>query len=73
MLRYISSDINVVFVEALRQFLVTLCKKQKKAIDNGETFGASLGDLSKTFDCLNTFGLSLPTLNIVYDYLSNVK
>ena len=63
----------MVFVEALRQFLVRLLTKHKKAIDNGETFRASLGYLSKTLDSLNTFGLSLPTLNIVYDYLPNVK
>ena len=63
----------MVFVEALWQFLITLLTKYKKVIDNGETFGASLGDLSKTLDSLNTFGLSLPTLNIVYDYLLTVK
>ena len=68
MIRYIPSNINAVL-----QFLVRLLTKHKKAIDNGETFGASLGYLSKTLDSLNTFGLSLPTLNIVYDYLPNVK
>ena len=76
MIRYFLSSINVVFVEALLE-------KQKKVIGNGETFGALLGDLLKTFADyfhhellivkLDTCGLSLPTLKIFYDYLPNVK
>ena len=56
--------------------------KSKSAIDNKETFGAFLTDLSKAFDCLshdlllaklNAFGFSIAALRLVQNYLSNRK
>ena len=65
-----------------QQCLLALLEKWKRAVDNGQMFGALLTDLSKAFDCrdhelliakLNAYGFSLPALKLVHDYLSNRK
>ena len=33
--------------------LLVMIEKRKKAVDNGNVFGALLTDLSKAFDCLS--------------------
>ena len=54
----------------------------KKAVDNGNVFGALLTDLSKAFDCLphdfiiaklNSYGFSLIALNLIHNYLTKRK
>ena len=65
-----------------QQRLLALLEKWKRAVDNGQMFGALLTDLSKAFDCLdhelliaklNAYGFILPALKLVHDYLSNRK
>ena len=59
-----------------------MLEKSKTAVDNKETFGALLIDLSKAFDYLshdlllaksNAYGFSFPTLRLIESYLSNWK
>ena len=59
-----------------------MLEKWKKFVDKGRTFGASLTDLSKTFDCLdhesltaklNAHGFTLPALKLIQNYQSNRK
>ena len=62
--------------------LLAMLEKWKAAVDNKNTFGALLTDLSKAFDCLphdrllaklNAYGFSLSALKLVQSYLSNRK
>ena len=62
--------------------LLAMLEKWTLAVDNKNTFGALLTDLSKAFDCLphdllvaklNADGFSLPALKLVLSYLSNRK
>ena len=62
--------------------LVSLIKKWKKSIDNGEAFRALLTDLSKPFDCLphelliaevDVYGFHKSSLKLIHSYLSNRK
>ena len=75
MLRY-SPSINVWF-SYTHQWLLALLEKWKRNIDNGETFGDLLTELSKAFDCLehelsiakiDGYGFSLPALKSIQDY-----
>ena len=54
----------------------------KEARDNKEAFGTLLTDISKAFDCLShdlliaklrAYGLDLASLEILRDYLTNIK
>ena len=54
----------------------------EKSVDSGGTFGASMTDLSKVFDCLShdlliakldAYGFDKKSLKLVYSYLSNCK
>ena len=54
----------------------------KKAVDNGNVFGALRTDLSKVFDCfphnliiakLNLYGFNLAALNLIHNYLTKWK
>ena len=54
----------------------------KKAVDNGNVFGALRTDLSKVFDCfphnliiakLNLYGFNLTALNLIHNYLTKWK
>ena len=62
--------------------LLTMIEKWKKAVDNGNVFGALLMDLSKAFDCLphdliiaklNSCGFNLKALNLIHNYLIKRK
>ena len=62
--------------------LLPMLEKSKTAVDNKETFGALLIDLSKAFDYLshdlllaksNAYGFSFPALRLIESYLSNWK
>ena len=59
-----------------------MIEKWKKAVDNGNEFGALLTDLSKEFDCLphdlmiakvNSYGFNLTALNLIHNYLTKRK
>ena len=59
-----------------------MLEKSKTAVDDKETFGALLIDLSKAFDYLshdlllaksNAYGFSFPALRLIESYLSNRK
>ena len=61
---------------------LALLEKWKRAIDNGQMFGALSTDLFKAFDCLdhelliaklNAYSFNLPALKLNHDYLSNRK
>ena len=56
--------------------LITMTEKARKIIDKGETFGALLRDLSKTFDCmthklliakLHALNFDINVLNLIFD------
>ena len=62
--------------------LLAMIEKWKKAVDNGNVFGALLTDLSRAFDCLphdliiaksNSYGFNLTTLNLIHNYLTKRK
>ena len=62
--------------------LLSMLEKSKMAVNNKETFGALLTDLSKAFDYLshdlllaksNAYGFSFPALRLIESYLSNWK
>ena len=62
--------------------LVSMLEKWRSAIDNKQSFGALLTDLSKAFDCLShdlliaklsAYGFSLPALRFIYSCLTNRK
>ena len=62
--------------------LLAMIEKWKKAVDNGNVFGALLADLSKAFDCLphdliiaklNSYGFNLTALNLIDNYLTKRK
>ena len=62
--------------------LLAMIEKWKKAVDNGNVFGALLTDLSKTFDSLphdlitaklNSYGFNLTALNLIHNYLTKRK
>ena len=66
----------MVFIST-HQCLLALPEKWLRQIDDGETLGALLTDLSKAFDCidhelsiakLNGYGFSLPALKSIHDY-----
>ena len=59
-----------------------MIEKWKRIVDYGGFFAALLKDLSKAFDCiphdlfiakLEAYGFQTDVLNLVYDYLSNIK
>ena len=59
-----------------------MIEKWKKAVVNGNVFGALLIDLSKAFDCLlhdliiaklNSYGFNLIALNLSHNYLTKRK
>ena len=59
-----------------------MIEKWKKAVDNGNVFGAILMDLSRASDCLphdlifaklNSFGLDLTALNLIHNYFAKRK
>ena len=59
--------------------LLAMIEKWKKAVDNGNVFGALLTDLSKAFDCLphdliiaklNSYGINLTALTLIHNYLT---
>ena len=62
--------------------LISPFEKRHYNVYQGRMFGASLTDLSKTFDCLphdiiiaklNAYGSDMKALNFTYDYLINRK
>ena len=66
----------------MQHCLITLIKKWKKSVDNGDAFGALLTDLSKAFDCLprelliaqvDAYGFKKSSLKLMHSYLSNSK
>ena len=63
-----------------QQCLIILIETWKKHIDNKESFGALLTDLSKAFDCVNhelliaklhAYGLDNSSLRLIHSYLNN--
>ena len=63
-----------------QQCLITLIETWKKYLDNKESFGALLTDLSKAFDCVNhelliaklhAYGLDNSSLRLIHSYLKN--
>ena len=65
-----------------QQCLLAMIEKWKKAVDNGNVFGALLTDLSKAFDCLphdliiaklKSYGFNLTALNLIHNYLTKRK
>ena len=63
-----------------QQCLIILIETWKKYIDNKESFGALLSDLSKAFDCVNhelliaklhAYGLDNSSLRLIHSYLNN--
>ena len=63
-----------------QQCLITLFETWKKYLDNKESFGALLTDLSKAFDCVNhelliaklhAYGLDNSSLRLIHSYLNN--
>ena len=59
-----------------------MIEKWKKAVDNGNVFGAILTDLSRASDCLphdlifaklNSYGLDLTALNLIHNYFAKRK
>ena len=59
--------------------LLAMIETWKKAVDNGNVFGALLTDLSKVFDCLlhdlaiaklNSYGFNLTALNLAHNCLT---
>ena len=62
--------------------LITFIELWRKCLDNKESFGALLTDLSKAFDCVNNeliiaklhaYGLSYSALKLIQSYLSKRK
>ena len=62
--------------------LSTMIEKWKKAVDNGNVFGAIPTDLPKAFDCLphdfiiaklNSYGFNLAALLLIYNFLTKRK
>ena len=65
-----------------QQCLIVMLEKWKKELDNHNTAGALLTDLSKAFDCLNhelliakleAYGFDHESLAFIYSYLSDRK
>ena len=63
-------------------YQLLMLEKVDLAVDNHETYGAPLTDLSKAFNCLSHniliaklhyYGLSSTSLRLVSDYFSNHK
>ena len=63
-----------------QQCLIILIETWKKHIDNKESFGALLTDISKAFDCVNhelliaklhAYGLDNSSLRLIHSYLNN--
>ena len=62
--------------------LLAMIQKFKKALNNGNVFGALLMDFSKAFDCLPhdliiakliSYGFNLTSLNLIHNYLIKWK
>ena len=62
--------------------LLMMLETWKEVRDNKEAFGTLLTDISKAFDCLSNdlliaklraYGLDLASLEILRDYLTNIK
>ena len=60
--------------------MITLIETWKKYLDNKESFGALLTELSKAFECVNpelliaklhAHGLDSPSLELIHNYLNN--
>ena len=60
--------------------MITLIETWKKYLDNKESFGALLTELSKAFECVNpelliatlhAYGLDSPSLELIHNYLNN--
>ena len=65
-----------------QQYLFTMLEKWRSVVDNKNTFGALLTNLSKVFDCLShelllaklhAYGFSISALRPMYIYLKNRK
>ena len=66
----------------VRNIVLLMIDKWKKAVDNNKVLGALLTDLSRAFGCLchdllvaklNAYSMSLPALKMIQDYLQNRK
>ena len=62
--------------------LIAVIEKARKILNNGETFGALLTDLSKAFDCmthdllvakLHALNFDMNELNLIFDYMTGRK
>ena len=62
--------------------LATMLEKSRESIDKGDSFGALLTDLTKSFDFilqdlliakLHTYGVDLKSLRFLYSYLNGRK
>ena len=64
------------FNVVLERRLIFNTEKWKEAVDQDQSLGALLTDLSKAFDCLaklHSYGISLASLKLLTDYLTNRK
>ena len=66
----------------MQHCLLAMIEKWRKAVDNGNVFGALLTDLSTAFGCLphdliiaklNSYGFKLTALNLIHNYLTKRK
>ena len=73
-------NVNLRRVLGAEHCLVSLLEKWKSAIDNKNSFGALLTDLSKALDCfshdlliakLKVYGFNMSGLRFAYSYLKN--
>ena len=78
----IFSDYQFAFRKGVsaQQCLITLIETWKKYLDNKESFGALLTELSKAFECVNpelliaklhAYGLDNSSLELIHSYLNN--